>query len=113
MKSANSPRRRIGMPSGNAQAATPPQIGVAYEPKALPEKVPLLVGQVTNAVNPRSGLRMTVVVKDKFTAVPMEDYELFAATRTVPQGRAYLFPRRTACAWSRTSFWPTASRWRN
>ena len=75
----------------NAQASNPPQIGVAYEPKALPEKVPLLVGQVTNAVNPRSGLKMTVVVKDKFTAVPMEDYEFFAATRTVPQGRAYLF----------------------
>jgi dipeptidyl-peptidase-4 len=75
----------------NALAARPPQIGIAYQPRALDKKVPLLVGQVTNIVNPRSGLEMTAVVKDQFTAVPMEDYELFAATRTVPQGRAYLF----------------------
>ncbi|MGA2540754.1 MAG: M14 family metallopeptidase [Verrucomicrobiota bacterium] len=75
----------------NARSANPPLIGVEYEPKALPEKVPLLVGQVTNALNPRSVRNMTVVVKDKFTAVPMLDYELFAATRSVPQGRAYLF----------------------
>jgi hypothetical protein len=75
----------------NALAARPPQIGVEYHPRALDKKVPLLVGQVTNVVNPRSGLEMTAVVKDQFTAVPMEDYELFAATRTVPQGRAYLF----------------------
>jgi hypothetical protein len=76
----------------NARAVQPPQIGVEYEPKALPQKVSVLVGQVTNAMNPRSGRMMTVVVKDQFTAVPMLDYEVFTATRSVPQGRAYLFP---------------------
>lgn len=74
-----------------AGANPPPQIGVEYKPAALPKKVPLLVGQVTNAVNPRSGMNMLAAVKDHFTAVPMMDYEFFTATRSVPEARAYLF----------------------
>jgi Zinc carboxypeptidase len=74
-----------------ARASTPPQIGVEYKPTVLAKKIPVLVGQVTNAVNPRSGIKMTVAIKDLFTAVPMWDYGLFTATRSVPEARAYLF----------------------
>jgi hypothetical protein len=36
---------------------------------------------------------MTVMLEDKFTKVVMQDYGVFAAKRTVPIARAYLFRR--------------------
>jgi hypothetical protein len=71
----------------------PLQMGVEYEMKALPKPVEILVGEVTKVKNPRSGRDMTVMVEDKFTKVPMQDFGLFAAKRSVPIARAYLFRR--------------------
>src|SRR5215471_177969 len=68
-----------------------PRIGVDCQPKALPQPVPILVGEVTKAKNPRSGLEMTAMVEDKVTPVKMPDYGMFAATKTIPIARAYVF----------------------
>jgi hypothetical protein len=67
------------------------ELGVEYEPKALPKPVEILVGEVTQVKNPRSGRDMTAVVENKFTPEKMVDYGLFAATHSVPTARAYLF----------------------
>jgi hypothetical protein len=74
-------------------AGQPFQMGVEYEMKPLPKPVEILVGEVTKANNPRSGHDMTVMLEDKFTAVKMQDYGLFAAKRSVQTARAYLFRR--------------------
>jgi hypothetical protein len=71
---------------------TPLQLGVEYEPKALPQPVEILVGDVTRVTNPRSGREMIAMVEDKFTPERMLDYGMFAATRSVPVARVYLFP---------------------
>jgi hypothetical protein len=70
-----------------------PQLGVEYEPKALPRPVPVLVGEVMLVKNPRSGREMTVMVPNKIRPVKMLDYGMFAAKRSVPLARAYLFHR--------------------
>lgn len=69
------------------------QMGVEYELKPLRKPVEILVGEVTKVKNSRSGRDMTVVVEDKFTPVKMQDFGLFAAKRSVPTARAYLFRR--------------------
>lgn len=71
----------------------PLQMGVEYELKPLPKPVEILVGEVTKVRNPRSGRDMTVMLEDKVTPVKMQDYGLFAAKRTVPTARAYIFRR--------------------
>lgn len=71
----------------------PFQMGVEYEMKPLPKPVEILVGEVTKVKNPRSGRDMTVMVEDKFTKVAMQDFGLFAAKRSVPAARAYVFRR--------------------
>lgn len=71
----------------------PLQMGVEYEMKPLPKPVEILVGEVTKVNNPRSGRDMTVMIEDKFTPVPMQDFGLFAAKRSVTTARAYLFRR--------------------
>jgi Zinc carboxypeptidase len=71
----------------------PLRIGLEYEMKPLPKPVEILVGEVTKVRNPRSGRDMTVMVEDKFTPVKMQDFGLFAAKRSVPMARAYLFRR--------------------
>ena len=70
-------------------------MGVEYELKALPKPVEILVGEVTKVKNPRSGRDMTVMTEDKFTKVAMQDFGLFAAKRSVPTARAYLFAAKT------------------
>src|SRR5262249_22348362 len=69
----------------------PLRIGVAYEPRPLPEPVEILVGEVTKVRNPRSGREMTAMVEDRVRPLKMLDYGTFAATRTVAALRAYLF----------------------
>src|SRR6185295_16465270 len=69
------------------------QMGVEYELKPLPRPVEILVGEVTKVKNPRSGRDMTVMTEDKFTKVAMQDFGLFAAKRSVPTARAYIFRR--------------------
>lgn len=68
-------------------------LGVEYKIKALPQVVPLLVGEVTHQENPRNKKPMTTAVQDKFTTVPMQDLGYFAPTRSVPMARVYLLPR--------------------
>jgi hypothetical protein len=65
-------------------------LGVDCQPVALPDKVEILVGEVTKIKNPRSGRMMTAVVPDKVTPVAMLDYGSFAPTRKIASGRAYL-----------------------
>jgi hypothetical protein len=71
----------------------PLQMGVEYEMKPLPKPVEILMGEVKKVRNPRSGRDMTVMIEDKFTAVKMQDFGLFAAKRSVSTARAYLFRR--------------------
>lgn len=72
---------------------TPAELGVSFELKALPDAVDILVGDVEKKVNPRSGLEMTAMLEDKVTPVRMRDFGLFAATRSVPVPKAYIFRR--------------------
>lgn len=68
----------------------PPQ-GVAFELKALDKAVGILVGEVEKIKNPKSGKMMTAMIENKFTPTAMPDYGLFAATKSLPVPRAYLF----------------------
>ncbi|MFY9557213.1 MAG: M14 family metallopeptidase [Blastocatellia bacterium] len=74
-------------------SGSPAPMGVEYEMKPLSKPVEILVGEVTKVKNPRSGRDMTVMAEDKFTKVAMQDFGLFAARRSVPMARAYLFRR--------------------
>jgi zinc carboxypeptidase len=76
---------------GRGLNGQPLQMGVEYEMKPLPKPVEILVGEVTKVKNPRSGRDMTVMLEDKFTPVMMQDFGVFAAKRSVPTARAYLF----------------------
>ena len=69
----------------------PVPMGIDFEMRPLAQPVEILVGEVTKQKNPRSGRDMTVMVEDKFTPVRMPDYGIFAATRSIPAARAYLF----------------------
>lgn len=68
-----------------------PEKGVAFEIKPLDKPVSILVGEVKKLKNPRNGKDMTAMIEDKFTPTPMPDYGLFAATKSNPVPRAYLF----------------------
>jgi len=71
----------------------PVQQGVAFEMRPLPKPVDILIGEVVKVKNPRNGKDMTAAVEDKFKPVRMDDYGMFAATRSVNAARAYLFKR--------------------
>ncbi|NJM52173.1 MAG: M14 family metallopeptidase [Blastocatellia bacterium] len=65
--------------------------GVAFKMVALPKPVEILIGAVEKVKNPRNGKDMTVMIEDKITPMKMEDFGMFASTRTVKAPRAYLF----------------------
>jgi hypothetical protein len=65
--------------------------GVKFELKALDKPVSILVGEVEKVKNPKSGKMMTAMIENKITPMPMPDYGLFAATKSLPVPRAYLF----------------------
>jgi hypothetical protein len=65
--------------------------GVAFKMVPLPKPVEILVGAVEKIKNPRSGKEMTAMIEDKITPMTMEDFGMFASTRTVKAPRAYLF----------------------
>jgi hypothetical protein len=69
----------------------PVEQGVAFEMRPLPKPVDILIGEVVKVKNPRNGKDMTAAVEDKFKPVRMDDYGMFAAKRSVPAPRAYLF----------------------
>src|SRR5688500_12638736 len=64
--------------------------GVVFEMRPLPKPVDILIGEVVKVNNPRNGKDMTAMVEDKFKPLRMDDYGMFAATRSVPAPRAYL-----------------------
>lgn len=70
---------------------TPVEMGVAFQPKALPKPVEILVGAVEKVKNPRSGKDMTSMLEDSVTPMMMEDIGMFAATRSVRVPQAYVF----------------------
>jgi len=53
--------------------------------------VDILIGEVVKVKNPRSGKDMTAAVEDKFKPMRMDDYGIFAATKSVNAPRAYIF----------------------
>ena len=65
--------------------------GVAFEMRPLPKPVDILIGEVVKVKNPRNGKDMTAMVEDKFKPLRMDDYGMFAATRSVNAPRAYIF----------------------
>ena len=67
------------------------QQGVAFEMRPLPRPVDILIGEVVKVKNPRSGKDMTAMVEDTFKPMRMDDYGIFAATRSVAAPRAYIF----------------------
>jgi hypothetical protein len=73
----------------------PVELGVNFEIRALPERVEILVGDVTKVPNPRSGRDMLAMAP---VAVPvmMKDYGVFAATRSLVLPKGWVIPRGTA-----------------
>ena len=69
----------------------PGEMGVAFQPKALPKQVEILVGDVEKIKNPRNGKEMTALLEDKVTPMLMEDFGMFAVTRSVKVPKAYVF----------------------
>ena len=67
------------------------EFGVAFKPIALPKPVEILVGEVEKIKNPRNGKDMTAMLENKITPMKMDDFGMFAATRSVNAPRAYLF----------------------
>jgi hypothetical protein len=75
--------------------ARPVELGVDFEIRALPEKVGILVGDVKNVLNPRSGKEMRVMT-DMAVPVAMKDYGIFAATRLLTLPKGWLIPMVSA-----------------
>lgn len=71
-------------------AFQPAEMGVAFQPKALPKPVEILIGAVEKVKNPRSGKDMTAMIEDKITPMTMEDLGMFAVTRSVKAPAAYV-----------------------
>jgi hypothetical protein len=75
--------------------AKPVELGLDIEMRALPDKVEILVGDVTKVPNPRSGREMLAMAP---VAVPvsMKDYGVFAATRSLAMPKGWLIPKNSA-----------------
>ena len=73
-------------------AAKPVELGLDIEIRALPDKVDIVVGDVTKVPNPRSGREM-LAMSTMSVPVPMKDYGVFAATRSVPMPKGWLIPK--------------------
>ena len=82
-RSRRSPRR---------PAAKPVELGVDFEIRALPDKVEILVGDVTKVPNPRSGREM-LAMAPMAVPVTMKDYGIFAATRSLAMPKGWLIPK--------------------
>lgn len=73
----------------------PLELGVSFEIRPSPEPVEILVGDVTNVPNPRSGRDMRAMAP---VAVPvmMKEYGTFAATRSLALPKGWVIPRGSA-----------------
>jgi hypothetical protein len=69
----------------------PIEQGVSFEMRPLPKPVDILIGEVVKVKNPRNGKDMTAMVEDRFKPMRMDDYGIFAATKSVTAPRAYIF----------------------
>ena len=72
--------------------AKSPRLGVDFRIAALPSPVEILIGDVEQTVNPRSGREMRAMT-DKAVPVRMSDFGVFEATREVAMPRGWLIPR--------------------
>jgi Zinc carboxypeptidase len=79
-----------------AHSAVELPLGVEYEMRPLPKPVPILVGEVKQEINPRNNRPMTVAIEDSYKPELMQDYAVFAPTRTVPMARVYVLPTEPA-----------------
>ncbi|HEX8028183.1 MAG TPA: M14 family metallopeptidase [Vicinamibacterales bacterium] len=72
--------------------AKPVELGVDIAIAALPEKVDILVSDVTKVANPKSGRDMSAM---STTAVPvaMKDYGIFTVTRALAMPKGWLIPK--------------------
>ena len=73
-------------------SAKPVELGINFEIRALPERVEIVVGDVTKVPNPRSGRDM-LAMAPVATPVLMKEYGIFAATRSLPLPRGWVIPR--------------------
>jgi hypothetical protein len=73
----------------------PAELGVDIEIRALPERVEIVVGDVTKVPNPRSGREM-LAMAPLAAPVMMKDYGVFAATRTLPMPKGWVIPKNSA-----------------
>jgi len=75
--------------------AKPVELGVDIEIRPLPEKVEILVGDVTKVSNPKSGRDM-LAMSAMAAPVMMKDYGLFTATRSKAMPKGWLIPKAIA-----------------
>ena len=71
------------------------ELGVDIEIRALPEKVEILVGDVTKVPNPKSGREM-LAMSPMAVPVMMKDYGVFAATRSLAMPQGWVIPKNSA-----------------
>jgi hypothetical protein len=83
--------RALAMPA----IEKPIELGVDFEIRALPEKVEILVGDVTKFLSPRSGREM-LAMSPMAMPVMMKDYGIFAATRSLPLPQGWVIPKTSA-----------------
>jgi hypothetical protein len=69
----------------------PTELGIAFEARALPQPVEILVGDVTRTPNPRSGRDM-LQMGSLAVPVRMKDYGVFAPTRSLTMPAGWLIP---------------------
>jgi hypothetical protein len=82
-------------PASEKAQGWPTELGVAFEIRALPQPVEILVGDVTRQPSPRSGRDMLLMAN---LAVPvrMKDYGVFVPTRTVTMPAGWLIAAEEA-----------------
>jgi hypothetical protein len=78
-----------------APAAKPVELGIDIEIRALPEKVEILVGDVTKVPNPKSAREM-LAMSPMAVPVMMKDYGVFAATRSLAMPQGWVIPKNSA-----------------
>jgi hypothetical protein len=72
--------------------AKPVEMGLDIEIHPLPEKVEILVGDVTKVPNAKSGKDMSAMAP-MAAPVMMKDYGIFAPTRSVPMPKGWIIPK--------------------
>jgi hypothetical protein len=78
-----------------APGAKPVELGVDFEIRALPDKVDIVVGDVTKVPNPKSGRDM-LAMSPLAVPVSMKDYGVFEATRSRAMPKGWMIPKNSA-----------------